>query len=147
MQWNCVHFLNIYLFIYRTDMFRLFLSHHQSACYIVQRKNNVYTFQDTVVYISVLQFQCTMCWNYTENSKIFYCFTSRDGWLRAHPAVTRCETHNNVKQQNILNILFIILTNNKFKLKNTNVNNYILEIIRIVPQLHHVTSTLMMSKK
>jgi hypothetical protein len=23
------------LFIYRTDMFRLFLSHHQGACYIV----------------------------------------------------------------------------------------------------------------
>jgi hypothetical protein len=44
----------IYLFIYRTDMFRLFPSHHQGACYMVQRKNNVYVFQDTVIYISAV---------------------------------------------------------------------------------------------
>jgi hypothetical protein len=29
-------------------MFRLFPSNHQGACYMVQRKNNVYIFQDTV---------------------------------------------------------------------------------------------------
>ena len=57
MKWNCVSCLKIYLFIYRTHMFRLFPSHHQGACYMVQRKNNVYIFQDTVIYISVLQFQ------------------------------------------------------------------------------------------
>ena len=61
MHWNCVSFLKIYLFIYRTDMFRLFPSHRQSSCYMVQRKNNVYIFQGTVIYISVLQFQFTMC--------------------------------------------------------------------------------------
>ena len=51
----------IYLFIYRTDMFRLFPSHHDGACYTVQRKKNFYIFQDTVIYISVIQFQFTMC--------------------------------------------------------------------------------------
>ena len=54
MQCNCVSFLKIYLFIYRRDMFQLFPSHHQGACYMVQQKNNVYIFQDTVIYISVL---------------------------------------------------------------------------------------------
>jgi hypothetical protein len=33
-------------------MFRLFPSHNQGACYMVQRKKNVYIFQDTVIYIS-----------------------------------------------------------------------------------------------
>ena len=56
MHCNCVSFPEIYLFIYRTDMFRLFSSHHQGACNMVQRKNNVYIFQDTV-----LQFKFTMC--------------------------------------------------------------------------------------
>jgi hypothetical protein len=42
-------------------MFRLFPSHHQGACYMAQRKKNVYIFQDTVIYIRVLQFQFTMC--------------------------------------------------------------------------------------
>jgi hypothetical protein len=37
---------NFLQFIYRTYMFRLFPSHHQGACYMVQRKNNVYIFQD-----------------------------------------------------------------------------------------------------
>jgi hypothetical protein len=41
-------------------------------------------------------------------------------------------TQSNVKQQNIFNILFIILTHGKFKLKNTNANNNILENIHIV---------------
>jgi non-ribosomal peptide synthetase component E (peptide arylation enzyme) len=65
MHWNCVSVLKIYLFIYRTDMFRLFPSHHQGACYMVQRKNNVCIFQDITSYlhyISVLQFQFTMCY-------------------------------------------------------------------------------------
>ena len=51
----------MYLFIYRTDMFRLFPSHNQGACYMVQRMKNVYIFQDTVTYVSVLQFKSTMC--------------------------------------------------------------------------------------
>jgi hypothetical protein len=38
-------------------MFWLYPIHHQGACYKVQQKNNVYIFQDTVIYISVLQFQ------------------------------------------------------------------------------------------
>jgi hypothetical protein len=42
-------------------MFRLFPNHHQGACYMVQRKNNVYIFQDTVIYISVLQLQFNIC--------------------------------------------------------------------------------------
>jgi hypothetical protein len=58
MHWNCVIF--IYLFIYRTDTFRLFSSHHQGACYLVQRKNNVYIFQGAIIYISV-QLQLIMC--------------------------------------------------------------------------------------
>jgi hypothetical protein len=44
----------MYLFIYRTVMFRLIPTHYQGACYMVQLKNNVYIFQDTVIYISVL---------------------------------------------------------------------------------------------
>jgi hypothetical protein len=36
MHLNRVAFLKIYLFTDRTDMFRLFPSHHQSACYMVQ---------------------------------------------------------------------------------------------------------------
>ena len=51
----------MYLFIYHTDMFRLFPTHYQGAYYIVQQKNNVYILQDTVVYISVLQFLFTTC--------------------------------------------------------------------------------------
>ena len=51
----------IYLLIHRTDIFRLFPSHIHGACYMVQRKNNVYIFQDTVIYISVFQFRFTMC--------------------------------------------------------------------------------------
>ena len=52
--------LKFIYFIYRTDMFRLFPSHHQGACYMVQLKNNnVHIFQDTVIYISNLQFQFT----------------------------------------------------------------------------------------
>jgi hypothetical protein len=55
-------FLNfIYLFIYRNGMFLLLPIHRQGACYMVQRKNNVYIFQDTVIYISGIQFQFTMC--------------------------------------------------------------------------------------
>jgi hypothetical protein len=33
MHWNCVCFLKTYLFIYRTDVFWLFPSHLQGACY------------------------------------------------------------------------------------------------------------------
>jgi hypothetical protein len=54
-------------------------------------------------------------------------------------------TQSSVKQQNIFNILFIILTHGKLKLKNNNVNNYILENIHIVLPLYHITSTLMMA--
>jgi hypothetical protein len=61
MHCNYVSFLKIYLFIYRTGMFWPFLSHHYVACYVVQRKNNVYILQDTVIYISALQFQFTIC--------------------------------------------------------------------------------------
>ena len=50
MPCNCASFLKIYLFIYRTDMFRLFRSHHQGASCMVERKNNVYISQDTVIY-------------------------------------------------------------------------------------------------
>jgi hypothetical protein len=52
MHCNCTPFLKIYLFIYCTYMFRLFSSHHQGACYTVQRKNNVYILQYTVIYIT-----------------------------------------------------------------------------------------------
>ena len=50
VHWNC--FLKIYLFtrIFRTDMFRLALSHLQGACYMVQWKNNVYVFQDSYLH-------------------------------------------------------------------------------------------------
>ena len=65
MHCICVYFLKvylfIYLFIYHTDMFRLFPSHHQGAYYMVERKNNVYIFQDTFIYVSVLRFQFIMC--------------------------------------------------------------------------------------
>jgi hypothetical protein len=54
---------------------------------------------------------------------------SRDGWL----------------QQNI-NILYIILTNDKLTLKNTNVNNCILENTNVVP-LYHTTNILMMVRE
>ena len=53
----------IYLFIAPTCF------GHSLACYVVQRKNNVYVFQDTVVYISVLQFQFIMCYNYKYSIK------------------------------------------------------------------------------
>ena len=36
-----------FTFIQRTDMFRLFPSHLQGACYMVQRKNNVFIIQDS----------------------------------------------------------------------------------------------------
>jgi hypothetical protein len=91
-------------------MFRLFYSHHLGACYMSQRKNNVYIFQDTVIYINILRFLCSG------------------------------------KQQNIFNILFIILTHAKFKLKNTNVNNCMLENIHIVLTLYYITSTLVMAR-
>jgi hypothetical protein len=55
MHWNRVSFHKMYLFIYRTDMFRLFPSHHQGACYMAQRKNILYVFQDTIIYINILQ--------------------------------------------------------------------------------------------
>jgi hypothetical protein len=44
----------IYLFIYRSDMFRLFPSHHQGACYTAQRMNSVYIskIQFTLVFLS-----------------------------------------------------------------------------------------------
>jgi hypothetical protein len=58
---NWVRFLKIYIFIYRTYIFRLFPSHHQNACYMVQRKNNVYIIQDKIISISVLQAQFTVC--------------------------------------------------------------------------------------
>ena len=56
-------------------------------------------------------------------------------------------THNNVKQQNIFNILFVISTHGKLELNNTNVNNCILENIHIVLPLYHITSTLIMARK
>jgi hypothetical protein len=40
-------------------MFQLFRSHQQGACYTVQRKNNVYIFQDTVINIKCFQLQFT----------------------------------------------------------------------------------------
>ena len=49
-----------YIYLFTTPTFRIFPSHHQSACYVAQRKNNVYIFQDAVIYISVLQFQFTI---------------------------------------------------------------------------------------
>jgi hypothetical protein len=42
-------------------MFRLFPNHHEGACYMVQRKKNVYIYQYTVIYISVIQLQFTVC--------------------------------------------------------------------------------------
>ena len=60
MHCNCVPFLKIYLFIYRADMFRLLPSHLQGAYYMIQQ-NIVYIFQDIVIYISVLQFEFTVC--------------------------------------------------------------------------------------
>jgi hypothetical protein len=64
----------IYLFIsYRAHMFRLFPSHHQGACYMVQRKNNVFVFKIrlfTLVLLSLnllcvcyfnTRFQFTVC--------------------------------------------------------------------------------------
>ena len=62
IHWNCLSFLKIiYLCIYHTNMFRLFFSHDQEACYMVQQKNNVHIFQDTVIDIRVFQFQFTVC--------------------------------------------------------------------------------------
>jgi hypothetical protein len=59
----------------------------------------------------------------------------------------RTTTHSNGKQHNIFNVLFIILTSGKLKLKNTYVNNCILENVRIVLLLYHITSTLMMARE
>jgi hypothetical protein len=56
-------------------------------------------------------------------------------------------TQINIKQQNILNILFVILTQGKFGLKNTNENNGILSNIHIFPTQYHITSTLMMARE
>ena len=50
-----------------------------------------------------------------------------------------------LNNRTFVNILFIILTHVKLKLKNTNVNNCILENIHIVLPLYHLTSTLMMA--
>jgi hypothetical protein len=58
---------------------------------------------------------------------------------------THTTTHSNVKQGNIFKILFIVLTNGKLKLKNTNVNKCILDNIHIVLSLYHIKSTLMMA--
>jgi hypothetical protein len=60
---------------------------------------------------------------------------------------THTTTQSNVKQQNIFNILFIILTHVKLKLKNTYVNNCILENIHIALPLYNTTSTLMMARE
>jgi hypothetical protein len=52
-----------------------------------------------------------------------------------------------IRQQNIFNILFIILTNGKLKLKNNNVNNCTLENIHVVLSPYHTKSTLMMARQ
>jgi hypothetical protein len=43
-HYNRVYFLKMYLFIHRTDMFRLFLSHHQGARYMAQCKRTMRIF-------------------------------------------------------------------------------------------------------
>jgi hypothetical protein len=69
-------------------------------------------------------------------------------WVLNQPSRdTHTTTQSNVKQQYIFNILFIILTRGRFKLKNTNINNFILENIHIVLPLYHLTSTMMMAKE
>ena len=45
------------------------------------------------------------------------------------------------------NVLFIISTHGELELKNTNVNNCILENIHIILSLCHITSTLMMARE
>jgi hypothetical protein len=47
-------------FIYCTDVFWLFPGNSQGACYMVQWKNTVYIFQDTFIYVIVLQFQLSL---------------------------------------------------------------------------------------
>ena len=54
-------------------MFRLFPSHYQGACYMVQRKNSLYIFQDKVIYLSVKNnvyiFQDTVIYTYVSKRK------------------------------------------------------------------------------
>ena len=70
---------------YRTDMFRLFLSHYQGACYMVQLFILVF-FGFNSPFVKIIN----------KIFKMFCCLTlfcvSRDGWLSPQPAVTRCKT-------------------------------------------------------
>jgi hypothetical protein len=59
MHWNCVSLLKIYLFIV-TTRFGYFLAIIRVLVIWYSGINNVYIFRDTVIYIRVLQFQCTM---------------------------------------------------------------------------------------
>ena len=61
MHRNCVPFLKIYLCIYRTDMFRLFPSHLQGVVIWYNVREQCVCFQDTVIYVSVLQLQFIRC--------------------------------------------------------------------------------------
>jgi hypothetical protein len=53
-------------------MFRLFPSHHQGACDMIERVNNVYVFQDTVIYISVHSFDLKILKFFNEIFLILY---------------------------------------------------------------------------
>jgi hypothetical protein len=84
-----VYFFLKCIYLFTTSTFRLFPSHHQSA-YVAQRKNNVYIFQDAVIYISVLHSNLTFVKIINKILKMFNCLTLfcvvvcvlRDGWLR-----------------------------------------------------------------
>ena len=64
-----------------------------------------------------------------------------------HQCACQFSTTQNSGKQDIFKNLFIILTNGKLKLKNTNVNNCILENIHVVLPLYHITGTETMARE
>ena len=71
-------------------MFKLFLSHHQGACYMVQQKNNVYIIKIQLFTLVFFSFNLPCVKITNKILKMFCCLTSlyvvvcvsRDGCLR-----------------------------------------------------------------
>jgi hypothetical protein len=91
MHCNCVSFLKINLFVYRTEMFRLFPGHHQGACCMVQCKRTMRIFFNIQLFTLVFfSFSLPLVKIINTIFKIFCCFplfcvvvcASRDGCLR-----------------------------------------------------------------
>jgi hypothetical protein len=74
--------------------------------------------------------------------RLFHSHRVTAGWILNQPSRdAHTTTQSNVKQQNIFNVLFVILTQGKLELRNTNVNNCILENIHIVCPMYHISSS------